>query len=60
MKKLGVFFILALCMLGSIGGIGYVIHYGERPANYVIAAGIVVLSLVAWPRFSKLMKELWP
>lgn len=46
MKKIGYFFLLCLCVMGTIGGIGYAIYCGAWP----IAIGVGVLTYSAWPR----------
>ena len=45
MKKIGYFLLLAFCVIGIIGGIGYSIFCGA----YHVAAGVAVLAYAAWP-----------
>ena len=56
MKKLLYFFVLALSLLGAIGGIGYTIWQKA----YVIAIGIAALSFLAWPKIREYFKILRP
>ena len=45
MKKIGYFILLALCVMGAIGGVGYSLYCEAYP----IAAGVVVLGLYSEP-----------
>lgn len=56
MKKLLYFFVLALALLGIIGGIGYTIWQKA----YVITIGIAALTFLAWPKIRDYFKILWP
>lgn len=56
MKKLLYFFVLALALLGIIGGIGYTIWQKA----YVIAIGIAALTFLAWPKIREYFKLLRP
>lgn len=44
----GVFYFIMLCcyVLGSIGGFGYSLY----SKNYLIAAAVVILAYMAWPK----------
>lgn len=54
MKNVFCLVMLFLFVIGTIGGIGYTIYIHE----YVTAAGIAVLSFMAWPTAVKYWKEL--
>ena len=54
MKKITSFILICLCALGSIGGLGWALY--ERA--WVIAAGIVGLSISAWPTIVNYYKNL--
>ena len=41
---------IMLVIMGIIGGVGYAIYGGSWP----IAAGVVVLAILAWPGIKKL------
>ena len=56
MKKLLYFFVLALALLGIIGGIGYTIWQKA----YVITIGIAALTFLAWPKIREYFKLLRP
>ena len=45
---------LALAVLGSIGGIGWSLYNG----GYVIAVGVVGLTYLAWPKIVEHLKNL--
>lgn len=47
LKKIGYFILMALCLLGAVGGIGYAIYGGAWP----VAIGVAVLTYTAWPKF---------
>lgn len=55
MKKILVFLVLALAVLGLLGGIGYTIYYG----GYPIAIGIAVLGYLAYPKAKEMFKNLF-
>ena len=54
MKKIGYFFLLCLCVIGAIGGVGYAIYCGAWP----IAIGVGVLTYSAWPRIKEYFTKL--
>ena len=54
MKKVLVFLVLFLAVLGLLGGIGYTIYYG----GYPIAIGIAVLGYLAYQKANEMFKEL--
>ena len=56
LKKLLYFFVLALALLGIIGGIGYTIWQKA----YVIVIGIAALAFLAWPKIREYFKLLRP
>ena len=49
------FIILALYVLGSIGGFGYACYSGA----YLIAVAVVALAVMAWPTAWKCIKDLF-
>ena len=55
MKKILVFLVLALAVLGLLGGIGYTIYYG----GYPITLGIAVLGYLAYPKANEMFKSLF-
>lgn len=55
MKKILVFLVLVLAVLGLLGGIGYTIYYG----GYPIAIGIAVLGYLAYPKAKEMFKGLF-
>lgn len=55
MKGIIYFIILALYILGSIGGFGYAI-YSEA---YLISIAVLALAVMAWPTAKKCFKELF-
>lgn len=46
--------LLAACLLGAIGGFGYLWYIGQYP----IAIGIVALAYTAWPKFVTYFKKI--
>ena len=54
MKKVGIFFLLCLYVLGVFGGIGYALYEDSYP----IALGIAVLAFMALPTAKKWWKIL--
>lgn len=52
-KKFISFLLLALAVLGSLGGFGYAIY----EAAYPIAAGIVALTYLAWPKITECFRN---
>lgn len=54
-KKFISFLLLALAVLGSIGGVGYAIYCGAYP----IAAGVATLTYLAWPKITECFKNMW-
>lgn len=54
MKKILLFLVLVLAVLGLLGGIGYTIYYGTYP----ITVGVAVLGYLAYPKAKKMFKEL--
>lgn len=54
MKKILEFVVLALAVLGLLGGIGYTIYNGAYP----IAIGIAFLGYLAYPKVKEMFKEL--
>ena len=48
------FLMVILALIGCIGGIGYCIYEGALP----VAAGIVVLSILAYPTWIKYFNDL--
>lgn len=48
------FLMVVLALMGCIGGIGYCIFEGALP----VAAGIVVLSILAYPTWKMYFKDL--
>ena len=54
MKKFGYLLLLALCVMGAIGGFGYSMYCKAYP----IAAGVVVLAYTAWPKFKEYFTKL--
>lgn len=54
MKKIGIFFILALYVLGVIGGIGYALYNSA----YLIALGVIVVAAMALPTAMSYMDKL--
>lgn len=54
MKKLGYFLLLALCVFGAIGGIGYSIFC----KSYPVAVGVSVLTYSAWPNIKNYFTKL--
>ena len=54
MKKILLFLVLALAVLGLLGGIGYAIYGGSYP----IAVGIAVLGYLAYPQAKELFNNL--
>lgn len=55
MKKVGVFFLLFLWVVGAIGGIGYAVH---NKVDYPIVAGMVVNALFGVPTVINLWRYL--
>lgn len=49
------FIILALYILGSIGGFGYAVYSGA----YLISIAVLALAVMAWPTAKKCFKELF-
>lgn len=54
MKKVGILFLLFLCLIGCVGGIGTCILANE----YVFAIGLAALTIVACPTIVDYFKEL--
>ena len=54
MKKLGYLLLLALCVVGAIGGIGYSIFCKAYP----VAVGVAVLTYSAWPNIKNYFTKL--
>lgn len=54
MKKFVSFIMICLYVLGTIGGLGWVL-YSE---GYVIAVGVVAVAFMAFPSVKKYFKEL--
>lgn len=54
MKKFVSFIMICLYVLGTIGGLGWVL-YSE---GYVIAVGVVAVAFMAFPSAKKYFKEL--
>lgn len=54
-KKFLSLILLALAVLGSIGGLGWSLYNG----GYVIAVGVVGLTYLAWPEIVKNFKVLF-
>lgn len=55
MKKILLFLVLALAVLGLLGGIGYAIYGGSYP----IAVGIAVLGYLAYPQAKKIFENMF-
>lgn len=53
-KKIFYFFMLLLCVLGLIGGIGYTIYYG----TYAVTVGIAALGYTAFPKAKEYFEKL--
>lgn len=49
------FIILALYVLGSIGGFGYAVYSGA----YLISIAVIALAVMAWPTAWKCIKDLF-
>ena len=49
------FIILALYILGAIGGFGYAIYSGA----YLISIGVLALAVMAWPTAKKCIENLY-
>lgn len=49
------FIILALYILGSIGGFGYAVYSGA----YLISIAIIALAVMAWPTAKKCIGDLF-
>ena len=49
------FIILALYILGAIGGFGYAIYSGA----YLISIGVLALAVMAWPTAKKFIEDLY-
>lgn len=54
-KEIISFIILALYILGSIGGFGYAVYSDA----YLIAVAVVALAVMAWPTAWKCIKDLF-
>ena len=54
LTKIGLFVLLCLCVLGFIGGIGYMCYLHQ----WHFAAGILVLGVAAFPTCRKWTKEM--
>jgi hypothetical protein len=54
MKKWFDFAIVCLYILGAIGGVGFAIAGDSLPC----AAGVVMLAIIAFPRFKQALKSL--
>lgn len=52
MKKYICFFMMALYVVGALGGIGHTLYIHE----YVTAVGIAILAVMAWPTLVKFYK----
>lgn len=55
MKKILIFVLLALAILGLLGGIGYTIYNSAYP----IALSIAVLGYLAYPKAKEMFKSLF-
>lgn len=51
--KMLVFFACCFAFLGAVGGFGYLMYYKQIH----IAIGIVVLAVLAFPKFKQLLKN---
>lgn len=49
------FIILALYILGAIGGFGYAVYSGA----YLISIAVIALAVMAWPTAWKCIKDLF-
>lgn len=54
MEKAVYFFVLCLCVLGAIGGIGYALYGGAWP----IAIGVATLTWAAFPKLKEAFEKL--
>ncbi len=54
MKKWFDFAIVCLYILGAIGGVGFAVAGDSLPC----AAGVVMLAIIAFPRFKQALKSL--
>lgn len=54
-KEIISFIILALYILGSIGGFGYAVYSGA----YLISIAVLSLAVMAWPTANKCIKDLF-
>lgn len=54
MKKILLFLVLALAVIGLLGGIGYTIYNGAYP----IAIGIAFLGYLAYPKAKEMFSKL--
>ena len=54
MNKLLAFAILCLYVLGTIGGLGYLLWLHK----WAIAVGVLALAVLAWPKFLDAFKQL--
>ena len=52
--KIVYFLLIALCVIGAVGGIGYACYDGA----YHIAIGVSVLAYTAWPKFKDYFAKL--
>lgn len=49
------FIIMALYILGSIGGFGYALYSGA----YLISIAVIALAVMAWPTAKKCIEDLF-
>ena len=54
MKKYFSFIMICLYVLGTIGGLGWVLYSG----GYVIAVGVVAVAYMAWPKLVEYFRDL--
>lgn len=54
-KEIFSFFILALYILGTIGGFGYAVYSDAK----VISVAVLALAVMAWPTAWKCIKDLF-
>ena len=54
MKQFFYFIMICLYILGTIGGIGWVLY----SQGYVIAVGVVAVAVMAWPKVKEYYKNL--
>ena len=54
-KEIISFIILALYILGSIGGVGYAVYSGA----YLISIAVLALAVISWPTAKKCIGDLF-